>query len=41
MTITDERKKTFDFSEGYFDDGQILVVPADNPASSIEDVVKK
>jgi len=32
MTITDERKATYDFSDGYFSDGQILVVPA---ASSI------
>ena len=28
MTITDPRKETFDFSDGYFDDGQVLVVPA-------------
>ncbi len=25
MTITDERKQTFDFSEPYFDDGQVIV----------------
>ena len=25
MTITDERKETFDFSEAYFDDGQVIV----------------
>lgn len=25
MTINDERKKTFDFSEPYFDDGQVMV----------------
>ena len=25
MTITDERKETFDFSEPYFDDGQVIV----------------
>ncbi len=25
MTINDERKKTFDFSEPYFDDGQVIV----------------
>ena len=30
MTITDERKETFDFSDGYFKDGQIMVVPADS-----------
>lgn len=39
MTITDARKETFDFSDGYFEDGQILVVPADSTAESIEDVV--
>lgn len=40
MTITDERKKTFDFSQGYFEDGQIMVVPADSTAESIADLVK-
>ena len=25
MTITDERKETFDFSDAYFDDGQVIV----------------
>lgn len=30
MTINDKRKETFDFSEGYFEDGSILVVPAEN-----------
>ena len=38
MTITDERKLTFDFSEGYFDAGQILVVPADSTIASLEDL---
>lgn len=38
MTITDERKLTFDFSEGYFDAGQILVVPADSEIQSLEDL---
>lgn len=28
MTITDERKETFDFSEAYFDDGQVIVAKA-------------
>lgn len=40
MTITDERKQTFDFSDGYFEDGQILVVPADSEVTSIEELVK-
>ena len=38
MTITDERRLTFDFSDGYFDAGQILVVPADSDIQSIEDL---
>ena len=28
MTITDARKETYDFSEGYFEDGQVMVVAA-------------
>ena len=40
MTITEERKKTFDFSEGYFEDGQIMVVPADSAVTSVEDLIK-
>lgn len=40
MTINDKRRKTFDFSEGYFEDGQILVVPADSSITSIEDLCK-
>ncbi|MGI5971261.1 MAG: transporter substrate-binding domain-containing protein [Oscillospiraceae bacterium] len=38
MTITEKRKETFDFSDGYFDDGQILVVSADSNISSLEDL---
>ena len=38
MTITDERKLTFDFSDGYFDAGQILVVPADSDIQGLEDL---
>jgi polar amino acid transport system substrate-binding protein len=38
MTITDTRKETFDFSDGYFDDGQILAVPADSDVASLEDL---
>ncbi len=30
MTITDERKEQYDFSEGYFEDGQVMVVGADS-----------
>lgn len=38
MTITDARKETFDFSDGYFEDGQILVVAADSEITSVEDL---
>lgn len=38
MTITDERRLTFDFSDGYFDAGQILVVAADSDVKSLEDL---
>ncbi len=40
VTITDERKNTMDFSIPYVNAGQILVVPADTPASvtSLEDL---
>ena len=40
MTITDERKQTFDFSDGYFEDGQILVVAKDSKITSIADLAK-
>ena len=40
MTITDERKQTYDFSDGYFEDGQILVVPADSSVTSVADLKK-
>lgn len=40
MTITDERRKTFDFSDGYFEDGQILVVSANSNITSITDLAK-
>ena len=38
MTITEERMLTFDFSEGYFEDGQIMVVPADSTIASPADL---
>ena len=38
MTITDERKLTFEFSDGYFDAGQILVVAAESNIASLEDL---
>lgn len=36
MTINDKRKETFDFSDGYFDDGSILVVAAGNTTINAE-----
>ncbi|MGN1010710.1 MAG: transporter substrate-binding domain-containing protein, partial [Clostridia bacterium] len=41
MTITDERAETFDFSEGYFEDGQILVAPEGSDITSWEDLKGK
>ena len=41
MTITDERAETYDFSEGYFEDGQILVAPANSGIESWEDLEGK
>ncbi len=41
MTITDERKEIFDFSEGYFEDGQVMVVAKDSDIDSIEDLEGK
>lgn len=40
MTITDARRETFDFSDGYFEDGQIMVVKADSNITGIADLVK-
>lgn len=41
MTINDDRKLTFDFSDGYFEDGQILVTTSDSTISSLEDLKGK
>lgn len=42
MTITDERKKSLDFSDGYYDSGLALVVKKDNTAiNSINDLKGK
>lgn len=38
MTINDERKETFDFTDGYFNDGQILVTAKDSTVTKIEDL---
>ena len=41
MTITETRMETFDFSDGYFEDGQIMVVAADSEIASLEDLQGK
>lgn len=41
MTITDERKETYDFSEAYFDDGQVIVVKPGSEIKSLEDLKGK
>lgn len=38
MTITEERKAKYDFSDGYFVDGQIMAVAADSTIASLEDL---
>ena len=38
MTINEKRKATFDFSEGYFEDGSVLVVAQDSEIASLEDL---
>ena len=38
MTITDERKETFDFSDGYYEEGQIMVVAANADIKSVDDL---
>ena len=38
MTITDKRKETYDFSDGYFSDGQVLAVPAASTIASLDDL---
>ncbi|MDR1631198.1 MAG: transporter substrate-binding domain-containing protein [Oscillospiraceae bacterium] len=41
MTITDERKETYDFSNAYFEDGQTLFAKADSNFSGLEDIKGK
>ena len=41
MTINDKRKEIFDFSEGYFEDGQVMVVAKDSDIKSIDDLKGK
>jgi polar amino acid transport system substrate-binding protein len=41
MTITDERAKKLDFSEGYYDSEQSLLVPAGSDIATIDDLAGK
>jgi polar amino acid transport system substrate-binding protein len=41
MTITDEREKKLDFTDGYYDSEQSLLVPADSDIKSIDDLAGK
>lgn len=41
MTITEERKESYDFTNGYFSDGQILIVKGDSTIDSLEDLAGK
>ncbi|MDX8479754.1 glutamine ABC transporter substrate-binding protein GlnH [Mesorhizobium sp. VK24D] len=41
ITIKDERKKVIDFSDGYYDSGFLLMVPADSTIKGPEDLKGK
>jgi glutamine transport system substrate-binding protein len=41
ITIKDERKKVIDFSDGYYDSGFMLMVPADSAVKDANDLVGK
>ena len=41
MTITDERKEVVDFSDPYFESGQIIAVTEDSAIASLEELVGK
>ena len=41
MTITEKRKATFDFSDGYFENGSVLVVAKDSGITTLEDLKDK
>lgn len=41
MSVEEERKNDFDFSDGYFEDGQIMVVPIGSNLTSIEELAER
>ncbi len=41
ITITEDRKKKYDFSDPYFDAKQLILVPAGSPAKSLNDLKGK
>lgn len=41
MTINDKRKEIFDFSDGYFEDGQVMVVAKNSDIAKIDDLKGK
>ena len=41
MTIKPDRAEIFDFSDGYFEDGQIMVVAADSAVATLDDLKGK
>lgn len=41
ITIKDERKQVIDFSDGYYDSGFLLMVPADSAIASADDLKGK
>ncbi len=41
MTINDKRKETFDFSDGYFEDGTVMVVAKDSAIAGPVDLTGK
>lgn len=41
ITIKDERKKVIDFSDGYYDSGFLLMVPADSTVKDAKDLAGK
>jgi len=41
ITITEERQKAIDFSDGYYDSGFLLMVPVDSDINSPDDLANK